>query len=604
MSDNRSSRRIIRKLPYNFPTMPKIIKMMWSLLTILTTAFQASSKMWFVVALAPTLLLTVLIIFGFGFRSEALAQNVLPGPRANIFGDNAGQFNPTAPFSAFHRWAIMYGPVFRLKIGSQRVVVVNDPTMAKELFEKRGSTYSSRVVPHVSFDLLSQGRRIAFAPSGAMHRTFRKQLQSILSITRSRDHRRIQDLESCQLIRDIFEFSVRQQSVSYKDDSGEVTQAMMRRYTASVMFTLAFGHRLSGVRVEDQGFAKTVFDIMHDNSVAVQPGRYYADIFPWLRRLPYCLRTWEHETEKKLAWQWPFLQRILIQVELQKSRGLANPGLVRALLDQRSGKTTKEQEDLFLDDKSIAYQSLSVVEAGSDTTAISLMNFLLAMAMNPTLVKAGQEAVDAVVPISRLPTFDDMTNLQYIRQLVKETLRWRPPITMGIPHANIHDDNIEGFRIAKNTMVVGNIWAMHQDPTHYTSPENFDPSRYYQSTKSAFESSTEPDAMDRDHYAFGWGHRICPGMHLAENSLLLVVARLLWAFNIEQSVNCDGSRQLLTADPLEDYDNSIIMSPKPFPIVFKVRDKERAAVINSSYSNALQQWEEMGLDIFGDLNKD
>ena len=31
---------------------------------------------------------------------------------------------------------------------------------------------------------------------------------------------------------------------------------------------------------------------------------------------------------------------------------------------------------------------------------------------------------------------------------------------------------------------------------------------------------------------FGFGRRICPGMHLARNSLFIVVARLLWAFDI------------------------------------------------------------------------
>ncbi len=528
-------------------------------------------------------------------RASRTIRKRLPGPTVNLLGDNSGQFNPVAPFLAFHQWAKSYGPIFQVKLGSQHIISVNDPTLAKILFEKRGNRYSSRISPHVSFDLLSQGRRIAFAPSGAMHRAFRKQLQSILSITRTAENQKHQELESRQLMRDMLDlYRNSETSLGAKDQSKP--QDIFRRYTASVMFTLAFGHRIPDL--QNDKFATTVFEIMHDNSIAVQPGRYYADIFPWLRRLPYVFRTWEHEAQRKVQWQWPFLRQILGQVEQQKSRGVQNPGLVRAILDQREGIDAHEQEARFSDDKSIAYQSLTVVEAGSDTTAISLMNFTLAMVMNPTMVKKAQLAIDAAIPDTRLPRFDDIDKLPYVRQIVKETLRWRPPIVMGIPHANNEEDEVNGYEIPRSSMIIGNIWAMHQDSRHYAAPETFNPDRYNGSFKNAFESSTEPNAMDRDHYTFGWGRRICPGIHIAESSLLLLVARLLWAFEIVQSIDVTGKPIHLTADPLTDYDNSIIQSPKVFPVTFKLRSQQRGNVIYESYNEALQIWDGLCLDLF------
>src|SRR5882757_8200546 len=67
----------------------------------------------------------------------------IPGPPTNIFGDNSFQFNP-APFLAFQKWAREYGPIFQVKVGPQTIISVNDPRMAKELFEKRGGKFSSR----------------------------------------------------------------------------------------------------------------------------------------------------------------------------------------------------------------------------------------------------------------------------------------------------------------------------------------------------------------------------------------------------------------------------------------------------------------------------
>ena len=549
------------------------------------------------------ILFCILLLPGIGYvlgytpedRSKKLTSRMyLPGPQRNIFGDNTGQFSAVAPFSAFQGWARKYGAIFQVKLGSQHMISVNDPVLAKELFEKRGGMYSSRVVPHVSFDILSQQRRIAFAPSGRMHRVFRKQMQTILSITRTPENQKHQELESRQTLQDILDISVANASQNFTGDYSNI-QSALRRYTASVMTTLAFGHRVPDFK--DSDFIKTIFEIMGDNAAAIQPGRYYADVYPILRRLPYFLRTWQHEAERKVRWQWLFLRRLLHQVESQRNLGIANPGLVRALIDQRATMLPDKQAEDFVDDKSIAYQALTIVEAGSDTTAIALMNFTCAMALHPDIMKKGQAAVDAAVSDLRLPTYDDIPQLQYARQLMKETLRWRPPITMGIAHANKEDDEINGYYIPKESAIVGNIWAMHQDPQHYFNPERFDPSRYENSTKTAFESSTEPDAMDRDHYAFGWGRRICPGLHLAENSLLLLITRLLWAFDIVRESDTAGNLLPLTADPLKDYENSSLMNPKVFPVAFRLRNEKRGAVIHESHQDAVRLWNELNLDI-------
>jgi len=36
-----------------------------------------------------------------------------------------------------------------------------------------------------------------------------------------------------------------------------------------------------------------------------------------------------------------------------------------------------------------------------------------------------------------------------------------------------------------------------------------------------------PDPRTRDQFSFGAGRRICPGMHLTENSLFITLARIL-----------------------------------------------------------------------------
>jgi cytochrome P450 len=53
---------------------------------------------------------------------------------------------------------------------------------------------------------------------------------------------------------------------------------------------------------------------------------------------------------------------------------------------------------------------------------------------------------------------DDEPDLQYIRGIVKESLRWMPTTIMGaVPHAVTQDDWYEGYLIPKNVGVVNNV---------------------------------------------------------------------------------------------------------------------------------------------------
>lgn len=530
---------------------------------------------------------------------------VLPGPARNIIGGNEGQFSPLSPFMEFQKWAEQYGPIFQVKVLNQTIISINDPKMAKELFEKRGSKYSGRPNLHVGYELLSQNSRIVMTSNGPKHTAFRRQIHNLLSISRTKEHHQIQELESRQALQELVHFSrtLEQNATGISTPDGKKTrpnygevQSILRRYTLSVMMTLSFSHR---IRSLSDPMVEKVFTIMDDISRAVQPGQYIADAFPVLRRLPYFLKPWEQETNRKVQWQWAFLHDLLVRTQQQMDEGIPNSGLIRLLLEQRQGMSEEERMGSFLDDKSIAYQSMTLMEAGSETTSIALMNFLLAMVLYPEVMRKGQDAVDAAVPASQLPSWDDLPSIPYVNQIFKEVMRWRPVIPMGVPHVNTSDDQVDGYYIPTGSTVFGNMWAMQHDHVHYPDPNEFRPERFeLRKHKSAFESSIEADALDRDHYAFGWGRRICPGMHLAEASVLLLVARILWAFDITPAEDDDGNDIQVTADPKLAYDHTITSNPKVFPIRFRMRSDQRGKVIEDAFQDASKVWSRMNLDLF------
>jgi len=61
---------------------------------------------------------------------------------------------------------------------------------------------------------------------------------------------------------------------------------------------------------------------------------------------------------------------------------------------------------------------------------------------------------------------------------------------------------------------------------------------------------------------FGYGRRICPGHHIAHNSASIVIARLLWAFNICRP----NGRKFIIEERM--FTAGFVSSPKPFACVF------------------------------------
>ena len=67
---------------------------------------------------------------------------------------------------------------------------------------------------------------------------------------------------------------------------------------------------------------------------------------------------------------------------------------------------------------------------------VTLGWFTLAMVLNPSVQRRAQQQLDSVVDRDRLPALADRPNLPYIDALVKEVLRWRPPVPLSIPRTN------------------------------------------------------------------------------------------------------------------------------------------------------------------------
>jgi cytochrome P450 len=158
--------------------------------------------------------------------------------------------------------------------------------------------------------------------------------------------------------------------------------------------------------------------------------------------------------------------------------------------------------------------------------------WILAMLAYPETQARAQAELDAVVGRSRLPTFADYSFLPYIRAMVQELLRWRPVGPLGGPHRLIEDDWYEGMFIPKGTICIANVWHMNHDPAIYgENAEHFDPARHFDANGDV---KPGPSDTKEGHVSYGFGRRECPGRYMANNSLFINIATILWASKIER----------------------------------------------------------------------
>jgi cytochrome P450 len=170
----------------------------------------------------------------------------------------------------------------------------------------------------------------------------------------------------------------------------------------------------------------------------------------------------------------------------------------------------------------------------------------------PEVQRRAHAELDAVIGRDRLPTFADSSRLPYIHAIIKEVLRWRPTLPLGVPHTADVDDWYEGMFIPKGTVCIPNAWhCNHYRAIFGKDADEFRPERHLDE-RGESPLSGPAETNQAGHVSFGFGRRICVGKELAANSLFVSVARVLWAANLERARDENGREVPVDTETIVD----------------------------------------------------
>ncbi|KAI0670927.1 cytochrome P450 [Trametes maxima] len=487
--------------------------------------------------------------YALNWRRRTRGLPLPPGPRPLPLVGNAFHIPKFKPWQGLRDLCVVYGDVVYLSALGKPMLVIGSSHAATQLLEKRSSISSDR--PQSAL-LPLIGNEVAFSamPYGQEWRGHRRAFWQIFNPSAIVSYREAQRAAVPKFIRKLHESP---------QDFKSHTQYMILATVLKVLY----GH--DAEEADDPLIGKV--EVVSSCLDKIATGSHPLDYFPFLAYVPAWVpgAGFHYDLARCKEAVITMKETLFQHMELVMDHEKAACGLKRLL--SRIGRADSTRE-IVAQKEIIKNVGLVSFEAGSDTTYAALSGFFLAISQHPEAQKKAQAELDAVVGRHRLPDYGDRTALVYINAVIKETLRWCVILPLALPHRTIEDDVYNGYFIPAGTMLIPNSWAMLHDPRVYERPDEFRPERFIH------DGQLDPTVPDPAVHVFGYGRRVCPGRHFADEMLYLNVASILHVFNIEPPRDECGQ----TVKIKMTQAHGLTSRPEDCRCVFKPRSEEAVAL--------------------------
>ncbi|XP_011384018.1 LOW QUALITY PROTEIN: cytochrome P450 3A12-like [Pteropus vampyrus] len=200
-------------------------------------------------------------------------------------------------------------------------------------------------------------------------------------------------------------------------------------------------------------------------------------------------------------------------------------------------------------------QSIVFIFAGYETTSTTLSFLMYILATHPDIQQKLQEEIDATLPNKVLPTYDALTQMEYLDMVLNESLRLYP-VVGRIDRMCKKDVEVNGDTLPKGTLVIVPSFVLHRDSALWPEPEEFRPERFSKKNKDSINPYI--------YLPFGTGPRNCIGMRFAMMNMKLAVVRVLQNFSFKP---CEE-----TQIPLEINSQGLTKPQRPIVLKVELRD--------------------------------
>ncbi|MED6195492.1 hypothetical protein PIB30_038341 [Stylosanthes scabra] len=417
------------------------------------------------------------------------------------------------PHRSLKGLAEKHGPLMLLHFGKVPVLVVSSADMAEEVMKTHDLVLSNRPKRKMSDILLYDSKDIANSPYGEHWRQIRSlSVLHLLSNSRVQSYGRVREEEAARMVETIKESS------SVPVNLTEIFSGV----TNDIVCRIALGRKY---RVGEEGskFQELLLDfgeLLGTISIG--------DYVPWLSWLNNLNGSYKRATRVAQRFD-EFLDQVIAEhvssLKSKEKEGLDVDEYQKDFVDVLlSVKNTNNSTGFEFDTITMKAIILDMFAAGTDTTYTVLEWAMAELLKRPAVMHKLQEEVRTVVGNRTNITEQDLVHMNYLKAVIKETLRFHPPIPVLVPRKSTKAIKLNGYDIGEGTQVLVNAWAIATDPKCWDQPLEFKPERF-------LNSSVDFKGQDFQFIPFGAGRRGCPGIQFAIAVDEIVLATIVHQFD-------------------------------------------------------------------------
>ncbi|KAM0065209.1 putative oxidoreductase [Helianthus debilis subsp. tardiflorus] len=453
------------------------------------------------------LLLFVIISVFKSFNSLDSNKNLPPQPWKLPLVGHIHHLLGAPPHEALRNIARKLGPIVRLQLGQVSAIIISSPTLAKEIMKNHDLSFANRAKVF-TVDIVSYNYKdIAFTPYGDYWRQMRKIcVLELLSARKVQSFRSMREQESWDLVDSIA--TQRFKTINLSDKIFTMINTIVTRLSV-------------GSRCKDQA----VLLALIQEAIELSGGFDVSDLFPSITILPLITGT-----RKKILNIHNKIDVILESIISEHRESRVNRASDHAneedLVDVLLRLKDEGGLEFPLSFDNIKGVILNMFVAGSDTSSVTIEWAMSELIKNPRVMKKAQDELRHVLKGKTKIHESDIEELDYLKLVIKETLRFHPPLPFLLPRECRESCEIGGFHIPVKTKVLINTWMIGRDPDYWIDPQSYIPERFS-------ESSINMMGTNFEYLPFGSGRRMCPAMLLGLANVELPLAMLLYHFDWE-----------------------------------------------------------------------
>ena len=204
-------------------------------------------------------------------------------------------------------------------------------------------------------------------------------------------------------------------------------------------------------------------------------------------------------------------------INQRRQQNIDTDDLLSMLLSVRDEETGQG-----MNDQQVRDEVMTLLIAGYETVSTALVWTWYLLSQYPEVEHRLHSELDIVLGGDQ-PTVEHLAELPYTRMVIEEALRLYPPAWIFGRKA-IADDEIAGYSIPANSIIVLSPYVTHRHPALWEHPEVFDPERF-----------TPERSAGRPHFAyfpFGGGPRMCIGNNFALMEMQLILATIAQRYKL------------------------------------------------------------------------